>query len=47
MSQSIRVLGIAGSLRRESYNKAAVRAAQNLAPGDMAIDIFDLEGIRL
>jgi chromate reductase, NAD(P)H dehydrogenase (quinone) len=47
MSQPIRVLGIAGSLRRESYNKAALRAAQNLAPEGMSIDIFDLEGIPL
>jgi chromate reductase, NAD(P)H dehydrogenase (quinone) len=47
MSQTVRVLGIAGSLRRESYNKAALRAAQNLAPEGMSIDIFDLEGIPL
>lgn len=45
MSENIRVLGIAGSLRRESYNKAALRAAQKLAPEGMSIDVFDLAGI--
>jgi chromate reductase len=45
MSDLIRVIGVAGSLRRDSYNKAALRAAQKLAPEGMSIDIFDLEGI--
>jgi hypothetical protein len=27
MSKPVRILGIAGSLRRESYNRAALRAA--------------------
>jgi len=39
MPQPIRVLGIAGSLRRGSYNQAALRAAQQLAPEGMTIDI--------
>ena len=47
MPQPIRVLGIAGSLRRGSYNQAALRAAQQLAPEGMTIDIFDLNGIPL
>ena len=41
----IRILGIAGSLRGASYNRAALRAAQQLAPPDVALDSFDLEGI--
>ena len=28
----MRILGISGSLRRESYNSAALRAAVGLAP---------------
>ncbi len=39
------VLGIAGSLRRQSYNRAALRAATQRAPDGATIDIFELEGI--
>lgn len=39
------ILGIAGSLRRDSYNRAALRAAQTLAPDDARIEIFELDGI--
>jgi NAD(P)H-dependent FMN reductase len=39
------ILGIAGSLRKNSYNRAALRAAQNLAPAGATIEIFDLQGI--
>jgi chromate reductase len=35
------VCGIAGSLRRASYNRALLRAAQELAPEGMEIRIFD------
>ena len=45
MSKSIRILGIAGSLRRESYNRAALRAATQLLPEDATIDVFELDGI--
>jgi chromate reductase, NAD(P)H dehydrogenase (quinone) len=41
------VLGIAGSLRRASFNRALLRAAAGLAPAGMAIEIFDLAGIPL
>ncbi len=37
----IHVLGISGSLRNDSYNSALLRAAQNLAPDHMQIDIYD------
>ncbi len=40
----MRVLGIAGSLRKGSYNRALLRAAQELAPEGMRIDIWD--GLR-
>ena len=35
------ILGIAGSLRRESYNKMLLRAAQELAPDGARIEMFD------
>ncbi len=41
----IRVLAISGSLRRSSYNTAALRAAAQVAPGDMQIEIITLHGI--
>ncbi|MFT3894312.1 MAG: NADPH-dependent FMN reductase [Anaerolineales bacterium] len=39
--EKIQVLGIGGSLRKNSYNRALLRAAQELAPDEMAIRIFD------
>jgi chromate reductase len=39
------VLGFAGSLRRGSYNRALLRAAVDLAPAEMTIEIFDLAPI--
>jgi chromate reductase, NAD(P)H dehydrogenase (quinone) len=45
MSTPIRILGIAGSLRRDSYNRATLRAATELAPEDASIDIFELDEI--
>lgn len=41
----VNILGIAGSLRRDSYNRAALRVAQTLAPDDAKIEIFELDGI--
>lgn len=45
MAETITILGIAGSLRRGSYNRAALRAAQTLAPDNAQIEIFDIAGI--
>lgn len=45
MSRSVRILGIAGSLRRASYNRAALRAAAELVPEGATLDIFELDGI--
>jgi len=45
MSKPVRFLGIAGSLRRESYNRAALREATKLPPEDATLDIFELDGI--
>lgn len=41
----LRILGIAGSLRTGSYNRALLQAAQELAPQGMAIVTFDLDAI--
>src|ERR671927_832173 len=45
MSKPVRIIGIAGSLRRNSYNRAALRAATQLVPEGATIDIFELDGI--
>ena len=45
MEKELTVLGIAGSLRKASYNRGALRAAQQLAPKGARIEIFDLDGI--
>jgi chromate reductase, NAD(P)H dehydrogenase (quinone) len=47
LSGTIKVLAFAGSLRKGSYNKALIRAAVELAPENIAIETFDLEGIPL
>ena len=46
-SDIVRILGIAGSLRQASFNRATLRAAQELAPDGMQIDSFDIAPIPL
>jgi chromate reductase, NAD(P)H dehydrogenase (quinone) len=45
MSGTCNILGIVGSLRRESYNRSAMRAATQLVPQRARIEVFDLDGI--
>jgi chromate reductase len=45
MNKPVRILGIAGSLRRESYNRAALRAATAVVPEGATLEIFELDGI--
>src|SRR5262247_2149964 len=45
MNKPIHILGIAGSLRRESYNRAALRTATTLVPDGAILETFDLAGI--
>jgi chromate reductase, NAD(P)H dehydrogenase (quinone) len=45
MSNPVRILGIAGSLRRGSYNRAALRAAVQLVPQNASLEVFELDGI--
>ena len=43
--RTISILGIAGSLRKNSFNKALLRAAAELVPEGAGLEIFDLDGI--
>lgn len=45
MTEPVSVLGIAGSLRASSYNRALLRAAQELAPAGVELTEFDLRPI--
>jgi chromate reductase, NAD(P)H dehydrogenase (quinone) len=42
---TIKLLGIAGSLRKGSYNRAALRAAQSLAPSGVTFETADIDGL--
>ena len=41
----MKVLGFAGSLRTGSYNKALLRAAEDLLPENLILEIYDIDGI--
>lgn len=43
--KKISILGFAGSLRKDSFNKSLLRAAQEVLPSDAELEVFDLEGI--
>lgn len=45
--KAINILGIAGSLRKESYNQSALRAAQQLLPEACTLETFDISEIPL
>jgi chromate reductase len=45
MADQVTILGIAGSLRKTSWNRGALRAAQQLCPEGAKIEIFDHDGI--
>ncbi|MBI4333100.1 MAG: NAD(P)H-dependent oxidoreductase [Chloroflexi bacterium] len=45
MDKEVSIFGFAGSLRKNSYNKAILNAAAELLPDDAAIEVFDLDGI--
>ena len=47
MKTPIRILGIAGSLRRDSYNRAALRAATQLVPEGAVLETFELDDIPI
>jgi chromate reductase len=45
MADPVKILGIAGSLRKASYNRGALRAAQQLCPAGATLEVFELDGI--
>lgn len=47
MTQPVRVVGLAGSLRKASYNRALLRAAIALAPEGVTLTSFDLDDVPL
>ena len=47
MADQITILGIAGSLRKDSYNKAALRAAEQLCPQGAKLELYDIAGLPL
>lgn len=45
MSKQTKILGIAGSLRKNSYNTALLRTVADLMPENIIFEAFDLEGM--
>ena len=45
MNRKVHILGFAGSLRKQSYNKAILAVALEAIPDDASLEVFDLEGI--
>ena len=45
MDQKISILAFGGSLRKGSYNKALLRAAQEMVPSTARLELFDITGI--
>jgi len=44
MEHKMKILGLAGSLRGASFNRALLRAALDLAPGEVETEVFDSLG---
>lgn len=42
-----KILGVCGSLRKESFNLNALKAAQKLVPADTTLDLYDIAGLPL
>ncbi len=47
MASTIHILGFTGSLRKKSYNMAALRTAQELVPPDAELEIVELGELPL
>ena len=47
MTESLRILGISGSLRKASFNTSLLRAAIALAPAGIEVEVADLAAIPL
>src|SRR5437870_2741987 len=46
MVDKVKVIGFSGSLRSGSFNTAALRAVQEVAPSDVEIEIYDISGFQ-
>jgi len=44
---TLKILGISGSLRKESYNTALLKAAKELTPREVELEIFDISSLPL
>ncbi len=44
-TDTVHILGFAGSLRQKSHNRALLRAAQEMLPPGVTMEIFDLDDI--
>ena len=47
MNKEVKILGIAGSLRKGSFNKAALRSAVSLTPSNVTLETFDISPFPL
>lgn len=47
MKDRVMILGFVGSLLKGSYNKTLMRAAVELVPEDVTIEVLDLKRIPL
>jgi hypothetical protein len=47
MQEKIKVLGIPGSLRKDSYNLALLNASIELKPENMEITVFTLHDMKM
>jgi len=44
-NKKLKILGFAGSLRKGSFNRALLRATEELLPANVTLEIFDIDGI--
>lgn len=42
---TVKILGIAGSVRKASFNRSALKAAQGLVPAGASLETFDIDGL--
>ena len=47
MKDIINVIGISGSLRKNSVNRGLLRTAQEVLPDDMVLEMYELTNIPL
>lgn len=47
MNKPLKIVGISGSLRKDSYNSAALRVAQGMMPEGSTLEILDISDLPL